>query len=63
MVDGAPGPAPVSIGPLSSWCQGDWQVGPMHQVGADGVPPVNVRMEGTVRIVLVEEVILPFPLE
>jgi hypothetical protein len=35
----------------------------MNQVGANSVTPVNMSMERTVRIVLVEEVVLPFPLD
>lgn len=35
----------------------------MHQICADGVAPVNVSMHRGVWIVLVEEVILPLPLD
>src|SRR5713226_1874061 len=63
IIDGAPRPAPVGIGSPRGWRQGDWQVSPMDQIGADGVPPVNSFGDRTIRIVLVEEVILPLPLD
>src|SRR5947199_3764765 len=63
IVDGATRPATVGIGSPKSWSQSDWQVSPMDQIGTDGVTPVNLCVERTVRIVLVEEVILPLPLD
>ena len=63
IVDGAARPAPVSIGSSRGRRQGDRQIGLMNQVGANSVTPVNMSMERTVRIVLVEEVVLPFPLD
>ena len=63
IVDGAARPAPVSIGSSRGRRQGDRQIGPMNQVGANSVTPVNMSMERTMRIVLVEKMVLPFPLD
>ena len=42
--------------------QGDGLVGPVDEVGAGGVPPVDAVVDGGLRVVLVEEVVDPVPL-
>src|SRR6266566_6182318 len=45
IVNGAARPATIGIRSPRSWSQSDWQVGPMNQIGADSVTPMNTFME------------------
>jgi hypothetical protein len=48
-----------------TWCrgQGDWKVRPMHQVCTGCVAPLDLVVVGPERIVLVEHVVHPSPLD
>lgn len=35
----------------------------MHEITADGMSPMDSAVKGTVRVVLVEHVVLPLPLD
>jgi hypothetical protein len=36
---------------------------PIHQIGADGMSPVDVAVIGAIGVVLIEQVILALPLD
>src|SRR5712691_236882 len=57
--DHAAGEAAILIRAAGRRCQGNRQFLPVHEIRADGMSPVHRAPEGAVRVVLVEEVILP----
>src|SRR5262249_12018170 len=62
VVDRTARPAAVFVGRVGRGSEGNWQVRPVHKVGARRVAPVYLVVESALRVVLVEDVVDALPL-